>query len=230
MVDIPNDPAFTAALRASANRLGISPVDLATAISYETRGTFHPWEKGPTTKWGQHRGLIQFGEPQRQKYGVHEKQTAADQVPAVEAYLRDHGVKPGMGLLDVYSAINAGGVGRYGASDEAAGGAPGSVADKVRTMAAHRVRAAALLGEPIIPVAGAPAAAAAVSPAGAAAGAPLGFAPQAGDDAAFQNAIAMLQRATSRDEDEGLPSPLPPLRIGRMPLRTGFDRRRYGRM
>ena len=48
----------------TARSLGINPVDLATVISYETAGTFDPTKRGPTTQWGQHRGLIQFGEPQ----------------------------------------------------------------------------------------------------------------------------------------------------------------------
>lgn len=135
------------AIVASAGNLGIDPVDLGTAISYETAGTFDPWKAGPTTKWGQHRGLIQWGEPQRQEYGVYQGMPNAEQMRAVEAYLKKAGVKPGMGLMDVYSAINAGRVGRYGASDAAAGGAPGTVADKVNNqMAGHRRNAMALLG------------------------------------------------------------------------------------
>lgn len=135
------------AIRASAGRLGIDPVDLGTAISYETAGTFDPWKAGPRTQWGQHRGLIQWGEPQRQKYGVFQGMPNADQMKAVERYLIDAGVKPGMGLLDVYSAINAGRVGRYGASDANNGGAPGTVRDKVeRQMADHRAKAARMLG------------------------------------------------------------------------------------
>jgi hypothetical protein len=52
-----------------------------------------------------------------------------------------------MGLMDVYSAINAGGVGRYGASDAANGGAPGTVADKVNNqMSAHRQNAIEMFG------------------------------------------------------------------------------------
>jgi hypothetical protein len=52
-----------------------------------------------------------------------------------------------MGLLDIYSAINAGGVGRYGASDANNGGAPGTVRDKVeQQMTGHRQNALALLG------------------------------------------------------------------------------------
>lgn len=135
---------------ATAQALGIDPVDLATAISYETAGTFDPTKQGPTTKWGQHRGLIQFGEPQAQKYGVDWGNPIGSQLGengAVAKYLKDTGVRPGMGLLDIYSAINAGGVGRYGASDAAAGGAPGTVQDKVeKQMADHRAKAMALLG------------------------------------------------------------------------------------
>ncbi len=135
------------AIRASAGRLGANPLDLGTLISYETAGTFDPWKAGPTTQWGQHRGLIQFGEPQRKKYGVYEGMPVADQMRSVEAYLKDAGFKPGMNRLDMYSAINAGGVGRNNRSDANNGGAPGTVADKVRNqMAGHEKKAAALLG------------------------------------------------------------------------------------
>lgn len=137
------------AILASAGRLGIDPLDLGTAISYETAATFDPWKAGPTTQYGQHRGLLQWGGPQRQKYGVTQDMSVADQLRAAERYLTDAGVKPGHGLLDIYSAINAGRVGRYNASDANNGGAPGSVADKVRDqMSGHRVNAARLLGLP----------------------------------------------------------------------------------
>lgn len=135
------------AISRGAAELGIDPIDLATAISYETGGTFDPDQKGPTTKWGQHQGLIQFGEPQRKQYGVRPGMTMAEQMPAVVAFLRDAGVRPGMGMMDVYSAINAGGVGRYNASDAAAGGMPGTVADKVNfQMADHRAKALRIMG------------------------------------------------------------------------------------
>ena len=137
-------------IKATAASLGISPLDLATAISYETAGTFNPTKAGPTTKWGRHRGLIQFGEPQAKQYGVDWNNPIGSQLGpdgAVARYLRDTGVKPGMGLMDVYSAINAGGVGRYNRSDAHAGGAPETVADKVNNqMADHRKKAEALLG------------------------------------------------------------------------------------
>lgn len=141
---------LAAAIRDTALSLGIDPLDLATAISYETAGTFDPVKAGPTTQWGQHKGLIQFGEPQARKYGVDWNDPVGSQLGpnrAVARYLRDTGVKPGMGLMDIYSAINAGGVGRYGASDANNGGAPGTVADKVNSqMGGHRANAERLFG------------------------------------------------------------------------------------
>lgn len=138
---------LAAAILESAKRMQVDPRDLATIISYETAGTFDPWKAGPTTQWGQHRGLIQWGEPQRAKYGVREGMPVRDQMTAVERYMADAGVKPGMGILDLYSAVNAGKVGRYNASDANNGGAPGTVRDKVeKQMGGHRLKAEALLG------------------------------------------------------------------------------------
>lgn len=136
----------------TSKQLGISPEDLATAMSYETAGTFDPWKAGPTTQWGQHRGLIQWGEPQQRQYGVSKDMPVGAQVDAAGRYLVDAGVKPGMGLLDVYSAINAGHVGKYGASDAGNGGAPGTVRDKVeQQMGGHRRNAERLLGAAVMP-------------------------------------------------------------------------------
>jgi len=134
----------------AARALGINPADLATIISYETGGTFDPTQAGPTTQWGQHRGLIQFGEPQAKANGVDWANPVGSQLGpdgAIVRYLKGAGVKPGMGLMDIYSAVNAGSVGKYGATDAHNGGAPGTVADKVRTqMAGHQAKAQALLG------------------------------------------------------------------------------------
>lgn len=137
--------SMRAGIAETAKALGIDPIDLATVISYETAGTFSPTKAGPRTQWGQHKGLIQFGEPQAKKYGVDWKNPAGSQLGpdgAIAKYLRAAGVKPGMGIMDVYSAINAGGVGRYNRSDANNGGAPGTVADKVNNqMAGHRRKA-----------------------------------------------------------------------------------------
>jgi hypothetical protein len=150
-IDFANAGDIRTGIVNTAQALGIDPVDLATAISYETAGTFDPTKRGPTTQWGQHRGLIQFGEPQARQHGVDWNDPIGSQLGpdgAIAKYLRSTGVKPGMGMLDIYSAINAGGVGRYNASDANNGGAPGTVADKVNSqMAGHRQKALALLGQ-----------------------------------------------------------------------------------
>lgn len=135
----------------TAQAIGADPMDLATAISYETAGTFDPTKRGPSTQWGQHRGLIQFGEPQAKQYGVDWNNPMGSQLGAdgaVAKYLVDRGFKPGMSGLDLYSTINAGSPGRYRASDANNGGAPGNVRDKWEgQMAGHRANAQRLLGD-----------------------------------------------------------------------------------
>ena len=140
-------------LIAGAEARNLSPIDLATAMSYETGGTMDPMITGPTTQWGTHQGYIQFGEPQAAEHGAKftdpttamRSQLNPDS-GAIWSYLDAAGVKPGMGLEDIYSAINAGAPGRYGASDANNGGAPGTVADKVAGMGDHRGTAADWLG------------------------------------------------------------------------------------
>lgn len=149
------NPELAGAVIASAKRLGVDPVDLATTISFETGGKFDP------NLWGgknnNHLGYIQFGGPEREKYGVKEGQSPTEQMGAVESYLRDRGLKPGMGMADLYSTVNAGAPGLYNRSDTANGGTPGTVMDKVTgQMAGHRVNAVKLLGGDVgmIPQAG----------------------------------------------------------------------------
>lgn len=134
----------------TARELGVNPAHLATIISYETAGTFDPRQPGPRTQWGRHRGLIQWGEPQAREHGVDWNDPIGSQLGAdgaIVRYMRNAGVKPGMGMLDLYSAVNAGRVGRYNASDANNGGAPGTVRDKVRAqMHGHARKAEQLLG------------------------------------------------------------------------------------
>ncbi|WP_448955727.1 hypothetical protein [Labrys neptuniae] len=131
----------------AARATGTDPRDILTVVSYETGGTFDPWKKGPTTQWGQHRGLIQWGEPQREKYGITPNMSAYDQMIGVGKYLKNNGVKPGDGLLPIYAAVNAGDATKIHASDANNGGAPGTVLDKVRDqMGGHKANASAILG------------------------------------------------------------------------------------
>jgi hypothetical protein len=139
------DPNLAPLVRRTATNLGINPSDLGTAMSYETGGTFNPNMWGG--KGGNYLGLIQFGPEEQQKYGVTPGMPLDQHMSAVENYLRDRGVKPGMGMLDLYSTINAGSPGRYNASDANNGGMPGTVADKVASqMSGHRTNANVLLG------------------------------------------------------------------------------------
>jgi hypothetical protein len=98
-----------------ANRFGLDPSMVAAVISYETGGTFSPTIMGG--KGGQYMGLIQFGPPERKKYGIDKASSPEDWTKAIGDYLQDRGFKKGMGMLDLYSTINAGTPGRYGASD-----------------------------------------------------------------------------------------------------------------
>lgn len=128
-------PEIREGIYETATELGVDPIDVAAIISYETAGTFDPRKKGPTTQWGQHEGLIQWGEPQAEEYGVNWDDPIRSQLGkdgAIVRYMRAAGVKPGMGIEDLYSAVNAGRVGRYNATDAHNGGAPGTVLDKVR--------------------------------------------------------------------------------------------------
>lgn len=142
---------LAALIRRTAGNLGIDPSDLGTAMSYETGGRMDPNLWGG--KNGKYLGLIQFGPEEQQKYGVKPGMPLDAHFDAVENFLRDRGVKPGMGMVDLYSTINAGSPGLGNRSDAANGGMPGTVEDKVATqMVGHRARANTLLGDENHPI------------------------------------------------------------------------------
>lgn len=171
-----------AALIASAQRVGADPLDLATVMSFESG--FSPSIRGGSGN--RHIGLIQFGIPEQKAYGAHQGQSFVEQLPAVERFLKGRGFRPGMGMLDLYSTINAGSPGRYNASDARNGGTPGSVADKVRDqMGEHRRKAMAFLGGSYTPPAAARAMVMPAEAGGQAASGRFGFAgPQASQEEA----------------------------------------------
>lgn len=132
-----------------SKRRGADPLDFATLVGFETGNTYDVWQIGPRTKWGEHIGLIQMGEPQRKQFGYHEGISEEGAVKASFDYLEANGWKPGMSLLDMYSTINAGAPGRYNAVD---GGT--TVRQKVesKNMDGSRRKAAALLGGIYTPI------------------------------------------------------------------------------
>lgn len=124
-------PELQELIRSTALELGIDPVDLAMAMNYETIQTFDPDKWGGTG--GNYLGLIQFGPQEQHDFGVYPGMPLGDQVAAAGRFLRQRGVEPGMGILDIYSAINAGSVGLYDRSDriDLNTGRPVTVADHV---------------------------------------------------------------------------------------------------
>lgn len=109
-------------IQVAANMLGVAPEDLATVIAYETIGTFDPGIKGGMNKDGSgkgtFKGLIQFSPWNQKHYGVKPNMSFHEQVtgPVVD-YLRGEGVKPGMGIEDIYSTVLTGAPGNYNRSD-----------------------------------------------------------------------------------------------------------------
>ena len=101
------------AIVAAAKQVGIRPIDLAAAMSYETIGSFDP---SITNQLG-YSGLIQFSPDNQETYGVTADSTFEEQAQAAARYLKDRGVRPGDGINRIYAAIligNADGKGPNG--------------------------------------------------------------------------------------------------------------------
>lgn len=126
-----------------AKEMNLSVEDLLTAIHYESG--FDPNIMGGQGK--NYFGLFQASPDVRQQYGIGPGSTVQEQVAAFGKYLKDRGVMPGDNLLPIYAAINAGNAKYVNRSDEANGGLPGTVADKVASqkMEQSRKEAQALL-------------------------------------------------------------------------------------
>lgn len=123
-----------------AKRFGLDPSDVAAVMSYETGGTFSPTIMGGTG--GNYMGLIQFGPAERKKYGITKASTPEQWTSAIGDFLQDRGFRRGMGMLDLYSTINAGSPGRYNASD-----GNGTVRTHVeQILGAHKEKARGWLG------------------------------------------------------------------------------------
>jgi hypothetical protein len=137
---------YRAGIVEAAHALGMTPLDLATIISYESGFDANVWGGDR----GRHFGLIQFGPNERAQYGVDtsDPMSQLGSGGAIVKYMKDRGFKPGMDILDAYSTVNAGQPGLYNASDTAHGGQPGNVRDKVENQfGPHRRKAEQYLGE-----------------------------------------------------------------------------------
>ena len=100
------------ALETAAAELGVDPIDLATIIGFETGGTYDPGVVGG--EGGNYQGLIQFGIPERQAYGVVPGMSFEEQLlgPVVN-FFKDRFARAGMStqgatLEDLYTTVIAG--------------------------------------------------------------------------------------------------------------------------
>ena len=101
-------------LRQQASQKGYNADDLMKVINYESSGRPDVWG-GKNDKYY---GLLQFGPEERKQFGVDTVHpSATNQIDAGFKFLEARGFKPGMGLLDMYSTVNAGSPGHYKASD-----------------------------------------------------------------------------------------------------------------
>lgn len=130
------------ALVAASQKLGVSPLDLATIIGFETGGTYSP------SKWGgagnSYMGLIQFGPEERRAYGAREGQSFEEQVQGpVVKFLQDRFRGVGMStqgadLLTLYRTVLGGNPKADISKADAFGTTPAS---GVSRMAPHRQEA-----------------------------------------------------------------------------------------
>lgn len=130
------------ALVAAARKLGVSPLDLATIIGFETAGTYSPSKRGGAG--GNYMGLIQFGPNERRAYGAHSGQTFEEQVTGpVVRYFQDRFKGVGMStqgadLLTLYRTVLGGNPRASLTGRDAFGTSPQS---GVARMAPHRSEA-----------------------------------------------------------------------------------------
>ena len=100
------------ALVNAAERLGVSPLDLAAIIGFETGGTYNPNKVGG--EGNKFRGLIQFGQQEQKQFGVTKGQSFEDQLNnSVVKFFQDRFAKvsrttQGATLLDLYTTVIAG--------------------------------------------------------------------------------------------------------------------------
>lgn len=136
----PQDIAY---LRQKAQAAGYNADDLLKVMNYESSGRPGIWGG----KGGQYFGLIQFGPNERKQFGVDTANPSAqNQIDATMKFLAARGFKPGMGLLDLYSTVNAGSPGHYKASD-----GNGTVASHVAAMSGQAPLAANGVSEEPMP-------------------------------------------------------------------------------
>lgn len=169
-------------LQQAAARDHYNPNDALKVFSYESSGRPDVWGG----KGNKYFGIFQAGPSERQQFGIDTTNPSAkNQIDAFGKFLSARGYKPGMGLLDMYSTVNAGSPGHYSASD-----GNGTVASHVAKM----------MGTPAISVGGSPSS----LPGGLLAYAPTEDAPDTGKRDVIGELIAQADQQ-KQEEDKPLP-------------------------
>jgi hypothetical protein len=127
----------------AADKLGISVLDLAGIIGFETGGTYSPSKRGG--EGGKFLGLVQFGPEEQKQFGVTAGQSFAQQMQSVVKFFQTRFAAvgkdtAGASLLDLYKTVLAGNPNASGTAKDAFGTSPLSGVNKI----ALEHRAAAL--------------------------------------------------------------------------------------
>jgi hypothetical protein len=106
----------------AAGKIGISPLDLATIIGFETGGTYSTSKTNSVGRFG----LIQFGSAEASQYGAVKGQSFEGQLDSVVKYLVDRFKKAGVelagaNLLTLYKSVLAGSPSASGSVKDAYG-------------------------------------------------------------------------------------------------------------
>jgi len=120
----------------AADELGVPAWWLAAVMSYETAGSMNP--RQDNLGGNGYKGYIQWSPENVRRYGINfSTRNAAIRSQlgrngSIVKYYKDRGWKKGMSLEQFYATVNAGRPHLTNRTDENNGGAPGTVAQKVR--------------------------------------------------------------------------------------------------
>lgn len=131
----------------AAKKLGLNPYEFGGFLSLESGTNMDPNIVGGAG--GRHKGLIQFGQNEQQKYGIQGPQTRAGQIPKVLQYFEDRGYKPGMGIEKAYATVLGGNPGVSLNAKDAFGTSVNSASKRFKAGGDLYANAQRVLGDPL---------------------------------------------------------------------------------
>lgn len=131
----------------AAKKLGLNPYEFGGFLSLESGANMDPNIVGGAG--GRHKGLIQFGQSEQQKYGIQGSQTRAGQIPKVLQYFEDRGYKPGMGIEKAYATVLGGNPNVSLNAKDSFGTSVGSASKRFKSGGDLYANAKRVLGDPL---------------------------------------------------------------------------------